>query len=61
MHQCSTTRNSRVFLDLNRFKVINDALGHNIGDQLLQLTAKRLSSAIPDNGFIARLGGLRRR
>lgn len=45
------------FLDLNRFKVINYALGHNIGDQLLQLTAKRLSSAIPDNGFIARLGG----
>ncbi|WP_191551090.1 diguanylate cyclase domain-containing protein [Bacillus atrophaeus] len=36
---------------------MNDALGHNIGDQLLQLTAKRLSSAIPDNGFIARLGG----
>ncbi|MEC1620995.1 bifunctional diguanylate cyclase/phosphodiesterase [Bacillus mojavensis] len=45
------------FLDLNRFKVINDALGHNVGDQLLQLAAKRLSSVIPDNGFIARLGG----
>nr|WP_242556072.1 GGDEF domain-containing protein [Bacillus sp. HU-1818] len=45
------------FLDLNRFKIINDTLGHNIGDQLLQLTSKRLSSAIPDNGFIARLGG----
>ncbi|TYS08305.1 EAL domain-containing protein [Bacillus subtilis] len=45
------------FLDLNRFKVINDALGHNVGDQLLQMTAKRLSSVVPDNGFIARLGG----
>lgn len=37
--------------------MINDALGHNVGDQLLQLAAKRLSSVIPDNGFIARLGG----
>ncbi|MGY0654281.1 EAL domain-containing protein [Bacillus subtilis] len=45
------------FLDLNRFKVINDALGHNVGDQLLQFAAKRLSSVVPDNGFIARLGG----
>ncbi|KXZ20484.1 hypothetical protein AXI59_14815 [Bacillus nakamurai] len=45
------------FLDLNRFKVINDALGHNVGDKLLQLAAERLSSIIPENGFIARLGG----
>lgn len=45
------------FLDLNRFKVINVALGHNVGDQLLQFAAKRLSSVVPDNGFIARLGG----
>ncbi|MBW8278388.1 EAL domain-containing protein [Bacillus amyloliquefaciens] len=45
------------FLDLNRFKVINDALGHNVGDRLLQSAAERLSSIIPDNGFIARLGG----
>ncbi|MDR4379062.1 diguanylate cyclase, partial [Bacillus amyloliquefaciens] len=42
---------------LNRFKVINDALGHNVGDRLLQSAAERLSSIIPDNGFIARLGG----
>ncbi|MEW4023402.1 EAL domain-containing protein [Bacillus sp. YAF8] len=45
------------FLDLNRFKIINDALGHNAGDGLLQSAAQRLSSIIPDNGFIARLGG----
>lgn len=46
-----------LFLDLNRFKIINDALGHNIGDLLLKAAANRLTKCLPDNGFIARIGG----
>ncbi|MDM5297642.1 EAL domain-containing protein [Bacillus pumilus] len=46
-----------LFLDLNRFKIINDALGHNIGDLLLKAAANRLTKCLPDHGFIARIGG----
>ncbi|WP_307894112.1 diguanylate cyclase domain-containing protein [Bacillus swezeyi] len=46
-----------LFLDLNRFKIFNDALGHNIGDRLLIEASKRLAKCVPDQGFIARLGG----
>lgn len=46
-----------LFLDLNRFKIINDALGHNIGDLLLKAAANRLTQCLPENGFIARIGG----
>ncbi|MGE6631116.1 bifunctional diguanylate cyclase/phosphodiesterase [Bacillus sp. NPDC077027] len=57
-HQQETGKSTAVlFLDLNRFKVINDALGHNIGDLLLKAAANRLTQCLPDNGFIARLGG----
>ncbi|MCW4643352.1 EAL domain-containing protein [Bacillus safensis] len=53
----SKTSTAVLFLDLNRFKIINDALGHNIGDLLLKNAANRLTQCLPDNGFIARLGG----
>jgi len=46
-----------LFLDLNRFKVFNDALGHDVGDLLLVAAAQRLAYCVPDQGFIARLGG----
>jgi diguanylate cyclase (GGDEF)-like protein len=44
-------------LDLDRFKPINDALGHAIGDRVLQEVAQRLRSHAPPNGMVARLGG----
>ena len=46
-----------MFVDLDRFKPINDVHGHLIGDQLLQVIATRLSACIRDDSFAARLGG----
>lgn len=46
-----------LFLDLDRFKIINDELGHDIGDLLLKSVASRLEVAIPPNATAFRLGG----
>lgn len=46
-----------LFLDLDRFKNINDSLGHQFGDRVLQLVAQRLQSCLRPNDVLCRLGG----
>jgi len=46
-----------LFLDLDRFKIINDSLGHQFGDRVLQLVAQRLQSCLRPQDVLCRLGG----
>lgn len=55
--QRKNTKLAVLFIDLDRFKYINDTLGHNIGDRLLVEVARRLKRILRSSDLIARLGG----
>ncbi|SEN05741.1 PAS domain S-box-containing protein/diguanylate cyclase (GGDEF) domain-containing protein [Mesobacillus persicus] len=59
LSQCEQSQQplSVFFLDLDRFKRINDNLGHDMGDLLLEQVAQRLQQAVGDEGLVARQGG----
>lgn len=46
-----------LFLDIRKFKNINDSLGHNLGDKVLMIAAKRFARAVNDSDMVARIGG----
>ncbi len=46
-----------LFMDLDRFKNINDTMGHGVGDRVLQEAARRLAAAVRSSDMVARLGG----
>lgn len=48
---------SLLYIDLDHFKLVNDACGHSIGDQLLQQVSKLLAKSVRDSDTLARLGG----
>jgi len=59
LHACKRhdSKLALFFIDLDKFKDVNDTYGHSIGDEMLKTVAKRIQQSIREEDFIARLGG----
>lgn len=57
LHPADGREAAVLFLDLDRFKQVNDAMGHNVGDRILQAVVSRLKKLVPDGAMFARWGG----
>jgi diguanylate cyclase (GGDEF)-like protein len=53
----SNSPGALIYLDLDKFKPVNDTLGHNIGDMVLMAIAQRMESAVRESDTVARIGG----
>lgn len=56
-HEGNSERWALFFIDLDRFKIINDSLGHMVGDQILRAVAERFRATLRSQDLLARLGG----
>ncbi|MEY7971786.1 EAL domain-containing protein [Saccharomonospora xinjiangensis] len=56
-HPHGRSRACVLFIDLDKFKVINDSLGHGIGDKVLRIAGRRLKNCVRRNDLVGRLGG----
>jgi diguanylate cyclase (GGDEF)-like protein len=57
LHDSAHPAAALMILDLDRFKEVNDTLGHHVGDDLLRIVAKRIVEAVPSDATVSRLGG----
>jgi len=59
IHQAHRDKNkvAVLFIDLDRFKIINDSLGHQVGDRVISVVAERVAESLREGDTIARLGG----
>jgi len=51
------TKSALLFIDLNKFKAINDIFGHDAGDHVLKIVAERMSARLREMDTVARIGG----